>query len=285
MTVVATALRHKILLEYGKHPNFAAVGKKLRVDPRTVKRWVMRSESGALQEKLRSGRKPLVSEAAASKAEELLMSGKYHSCKQVAAELAALGLTARAVDATTVSRHAKARATAEGAPIVAKRGKPVKALTTVNLRKRLDFCKANLGRSWANVMITDRKKFMFSYPGTSVKRVQWVRKGEQRQAYRPNNPMVVNMYAGITKHGVTKAHLVTGTSKLKTSYKNMKGQPSRNITSAEYVDVMLATLLPEGARLFTSAGVSGWVLQQDGDPTHKRSSAKVITVWGSKEKG
>jgi hypothetical protein len=118
-----------------------------------------------------------------------------------------------------------------------------------------------------------------------VKRVQWVRKGEQRQAYRPNNPMVVNMYAGITKHGVTKAHLVTGTSKLKTSYKNMKGQPSRNITSAEYVDVMLATLLPEGARLFTSAGVSGWVLQQDGDPTHKRSSAKAITVWGSKGKG
>ena len=99
MTVVATALRHKILLEYGKHPNFAAVGKKLRVDPRTVKRWVMRSESGALQEKPRSGRKPLVSEAAASKAEELLMSGKYHSCKQVAAELAELGLTARAVDA------------------------------------------------------------------------------------------------------------------------------------------------------------------------------------------
>ena len=56
-------------------------------------------------------------------------------------------------------------------------------------------------------MITDRKKFLFSFPGTSVKRVQWLKKGEQRQAYRPNNPMVVNMYAGITKHGVTKAQV------------------------------------------------------------------------------
>jgi hypothetical protein len=133
-------------------------------------------------------------------------------------------------------------------------------------------------------MITDRKKFLFSFPGTSVKRVQWLKKVEQRQAYRPNNPMVVNMYAGITKHGVTKAHLVTGTSKLKTIYKNKKGQPSRNITSAEYEDVVTNTLLPEGARIFAAAGLSGWILQQDNDPTHKGASARALKAWNGERK-
>ena len=71
-------------------------------------------------------------------------------------------------------------------------------------------------------MITDRKKFHFKYPGCRVKRVQWVRRGEQRTADRPNNPMCVNMYAGITCYGVTKAHLVTGTSKMTTNFKNQE---------------------------------------------------------------
>jgi hypothetical protein len=285
MTVLGIATRHKILLEYGKHSSFNAVGKKLHIDPRTVKRWVLRSDSGGLEVLKRSGRKCLMSKAASCKAVELLLSGKLDSCRQVAMELKQLGLTSKVVHGTTLARHAKAQAMADGTPILAKTGKPVKALTSKNRDQRLAFCEANMRRNWGNVMITDRKKFLFSYPGTSVKRVQWLKKGEQREAYRPNNPMVVNMYAGITKHGVTKAHLVTGTSKLKTSYKNMKGHLSRNITSAEYEDVVTMTLLPEGARLFASAGVSGWILQQDNDPTHKKASARALMAWSAKRRG
>ena len=278
------ATRHTILLEYGKHPNLNVVAKKCGVDPRTVKRWVLRSESGSLQVLKRSGRKRLMSEDASRKAVELLLSGGFHNCSQVASELRRLGLTSKVVDATTLSRNAKAQATADGTSIIAKTGKPVKALTAKNKDQRLAFCKANMGRNWGHVMITDRKKFLFSFPGTSVKRVQWLKKGEQRLAYRPNNPMVVNMYAGITKHGVTRAHLVTGTSKLKTTYKNKKGQPSRNITSAEYEDVVTNTLLPEGARIFAAAGLSGWVLQQDNDPTHKGASARALKAWNGERK-
>ena len=91
-------------------------------------------------------------------------------------------------------------------------------------------------------MITDRKKFFFRYPGSVVKRVEWLRKGERRIASRPNNSQAVNMYAGITKHGVTKPHLVTGTSKMATTFKNMKGIAARNITSQEYETVCLETL-------------------------------------------
>ena len=279
MTVLRIATRNKILSEYQKQHNFNAVAKKLRVHRRTVKRWVVRSQSGSLEELTRSGRKRLMSEDASRKAVELLLSGEFHNCSQVAVELRDLGLTSKVVNATTLSRHAKAQATADGTSIMAKTGKPVKALTEQNKDKRLAFCKANARRNWGRVMITDRKKFLFSFPGTSVKRVQWLRKGEQRQAYRPNNPMVVNMYAGITKHGVTKAHLVTGTSKHKTTYKNKQGQPAKNITSAEYEDVVTNTFLPEGARIFTAAGMSGWILQQDNDPTHKAASARALNAW------
>ena len=285
MTVLEMSTRTKILQEYGKQPNFNVVAKRLNVDPRTVKRWVLRIESGGLEVLKRSGSNRLLSEDASRKAAQLLLTGEFDNCKQVAAETRNLGLTNKVVHATTLSRHVKAQAIVDGTPILAKTGKPRKALTPRNRAERLAFCEANMARNWGHVMITDRKKFLFSFPETRVRRVEWLKLGECREAYRPNNPMVVNMYAGITKHGVTKAHLVTGTSKLKTSYKNKKGKLSRNITSAEYVDVVTKTLLPEGARIFAAAGLSGWTLQQDNDPTHKGASARALEARNSNRKG
>ena len=60
--------------------------------------------------------------------------------------------------------------------------------------------------------------------------VAWVKVGSQRVAPRVNRAMVVNMYEGITRFGVTKPHLVVGTSKHKSIYFNKKGQTSKNIT-------------------------------------------------------
>ena len=59
-------------------------------------------------------------------------------------------------------------------------------------------------------MFSDRKNFSFRYPGSHVRHMEWVKKGQKRQAYTPNHPMVLNVYAGITKYGVTKVHKVTG---------------------------------------------------------------------------
>jgi len=286
MVVASRSTRQAIVLAYEKCPVYAKVAKRFNVDWRVVKGWVCRfKEMGNLDVEAGSGRKPKLSRAAASKAVQLLLSGEFDNCHQVAVELHQQGLTSTVVHGSTLARHAKAQAAAEGSPIVAKAGKPVKALSPQNAVQRLAFCNANKRRNWGTVMITDRKKFLFTYPGSSVRQVQWLKKGQQRTAYRPNNPMVVNMYAGITKYGVTKAHLVTGTSKHKTNYMNMKGQPARNITSAEYEDVLTRTLLPEGKRLFSSAGISKWVLQQDNDPTHRRATSKVLQAWNSSNKG
>ena len=90
--------------------------------------------------------------------------------------------------------------------------------------------------------------------------------------------MVVNLYAGITKWGVTKSHIVAGNSKHKSSYLNKKGQPSKNISAAEYKAVLKDTRLPEGSRIFGTRGVSTWFLQQDNEPTHKVAE-QVVKEW------
>jgi hypothetical protein len=58
------------------------------------------------------------------------------------------------------------------------------------------------------------------------------------------------------------------------------GKPSRNITAAEYRDVMLETLLPEGQRLMGPHTRGGWFFQQDNDPSH-RGAGRLIEEYNS----
>jgi hypothetical protein len=97
--------------------------------------------------------------------------------------------------------------------------------------------------------------------------------------------MAVNLYAGITKYGVTKPHIMAGTSKHSSAFKNKKGKEAKNITSQEYEHVLRTTLLPEGKRLFAAQGISGWVLQQDNDPSHKKASHTAISAWNNSNPG
>ncbi len=126
--------------------------------------------------------------------------------------------------------------------------------------KRLQFAHAHLGTSWSKVMLTYMKKFLFKYPGAQKRSTYWVEKGERPRVNKVNNPMVVNVCAGITKFGVSKVHFVAGTSKLKSLHTTLKGQPARNITKSGYKEVLEATMLPEGCRLFRDVGSSSWVL-------------------------
>jgi DDE superfamily endonuclease len=94
----------------------------------------------------------------------------------------------------------------------------------------------------------------------------------------------VNVYAGITKYGITKVHCVAGTHKHETKHTTLKGQTPKNITKSEYKEVMEKTLLPEGNRIFRSAGLSSWVFQQDNDPSHSEA-AHTIKAWNKKHSG
>ena len=55
-----------------------------------------------------------------------------------------------------------------------------------------------------------------------MRTVQWGRTGPK--ACNVNHSMCVNVYAGITLYGVTECHLVTGTSKHKSTFTNRRGR-------------------------------------------------------------
>lgn len=85
----------------------------------------------------------------------------------------------------------------------------------------------------------------------------------------------MNLYAGITRQGVTKICEVAGTTKYKHNYKSKKGTAARNITSGQYIDVLEKVLLPDGKVKFKKGA---WMLQQDNDPAHSVAGA-TIARW------
>lgn len=278
------AERHRIVFEYEKCGSYRGVVKKLGYHRKTIKRWVTKAKSGeGLFASVGGGKKKALDTAGAKKAVELLLSGEYSSAQEVAKELHKQGLTTtnEVPHPSTIIRHAKEAAARQGKPIRAVSGKPSKLLTANTIQKRLAFCNSNSTRSWSNVMFTDRKKFYFRYPGTRFFRYQWVEKGKVRVAYSPSKPSGLNVYMGITNWGITKPHIVSGTTGVTSKFRNKRGQVAKNITISEYKQVLGQTLIPEGRRLFSSAHISHWILQQDNDPTHKKASQVAVALWNT----
>lgn len=270
MRALPDELRWQIVLTWKELKSIRATQRALGLGYHVVWHWVSKYKNTlAVQPIKRKGPPHLVSVSAARKAKDLLLSGDCHGGMDVARALLSLGLTRKLLSASTVIRATKRQARKDGDPIRALRGKPAKRLTAKTMLARLAFARLNKKRDWQHVMFTDRKKFLFIHPGCEVKPVTWVRKGERRQENRVNHPMAVNVYAGVTVHGVTACVEVAGSSKHTSKYTNKRGQPAKNITAAEYKDVVTYTLLPEGQRLMAGAGLSSWVFQQDNDPTHK----------------
>jgi len=280
--------RHRICFEFQSCQNISKIAKKLKLSRKTVHRWIHRHQTvGNVKNRKRSGRKPSLDTKTAKMAMSMLSSNMHTSGQEVAKELFRQSLTSgkNPVAGSTVIRHAKAMARAESVPIHAVRRQPQKQLSQGNMAQRLEFCLANKSRNWTNVMFTDRKRFMFLYPGQQIKNVAWVVKGEPRLALKASNALCINLYAGITKFGVTRPHIVAGTSKLATQFSNQRGVTAKNITSAEYKQVLSNTLLPDGDRLFRGQGITNWIFQQDNDPSHKRSASLALSEWNNKHMG
>ncbi len=163
-------------------------------------------------------------------------------------------------------------------------GKFERQLTAAQEKRRVDFAVSSKKVEWQRTMATDRCRFYFKHPGEHKKPSYWVVKGTRPRVKMVTNPQCVNVYAGITKFGITKLHLVAGTSKMKSQHTTRKGTPARNITGSEYKEVLEKTFLPEGSRLFQAAGITRWILLQDNDPTHK-AAAQVIDAWNKAHPG
>ena len=277
--------RLKLVLDFERHQNVTKVATINGTSRETVRHWVkVYHDTGDVLARP-SGRCPSLTVAAKQQAHTMLLSNKYAGTRHVAEELYAQGHTSRIVDRTTIARAAKSYAIAtNGTPIHVVRGEPERQLTAATKAKRVEFAKANKGTNWSTVMFTDRKKFYFKYPGEQKKACYWVQKGNKPRVNKVNNPMAVNVYAGITKFGITKLHFVAGTSKQQVKHKNLKGQPARNITKSEYKEVLMKTLLPEGSKKFKNQGCTRWIFQQDNDPTHKIAK-DTIQAWNKAHPG
>jgi transposase len=268
--------RGQILAVFETTANLSLTAHKCGVSRQAVYRWVQRSHTtGDVLRKKGSGRKAAVSSAAATRAVQLLTEESGRSTSQASRTLLREGLTNSLLHRTTVARAAKQAAKQSGKPIRCVTGRPAKCLTAANKAKRAAFAAANKRRQWARVLFTDRKKFLFHHPGARVSRSQWVKSGERRTAVTVNHPQAVNVYMGICTYGCTPCKKIAGTSKLKTPFTNKGGRPAKNVTSQVYADVLTSTFLPAGNRLFSKAGMSSWLLQQDNDPSH-RVAARIV---------
>jgi molybdate transport repressor ModE-like protein len=208
----------------------------------------------------------------------------HASASEVAVQLFNEGIVERLLHKTTVIRAAKAHADEVGIPLKYSQGKPQKELSQATLKARLAFAKENAKTNWNLVLFTDRKKFGFKYPGVKVYKGKWLKGKEKHIAHQVNHAYTVNVYCGLSPHGMTVAHAVAGTKGLKSPYCNKQGKPAKNITAEEYEQVMKTTLLPGGRSLFTQGnGIGSWVFQQDNDPAHKDAS-KHLRAWNNKHK-
>lgn len=286
---ISDDLRCEIKFAYKRLGSISAVARELGLTRRTVKRWLERhlkeearrkkgrraSVAEVIKDAPGRGRKGVLTLQLAETVAEMLQSPDFPTANSVALQLHADRLAPRVVHRSTISRAVHRLARAGGIVLKFRRGRPRKMLKPDTMRKRLLFAEKHKKERWQNTLFTDRKKFQFCYPGQRVGRGRWVAQGEAYEAYTVNHPQVVNVYAGICRFGVTGCHIVAGTSQHQSTFKNKQGGKAKNITSAEYENVLLTTLLPGGERLFRRHSVSAWVLQQDNDPTHRVAKSAV----------
>ena len=274
-----------VVRDFRKNGNASATARKHGVNRKSVLKYAkMLKTNKNIITKKSTGRPKAMGDDACKLAESLLLDGEVGGLNQVANELQQqLGLK---VSTKTLSKSVKAFCSHESRPIKARFKKPTKQLSMATREKRIAFCTKNRNRNWSNVMFTDRCKFNFYYPGVRVQSCAWVRVGHEREAPKVNHASCLNVYAGITKFGVTSMVVVAGTTKHKTTFKNKKGGDAKNITGGEYKHVVLQ-FLAEGKRIYTDkrVGVTHWYLQQDNDPTHKKASRAAMDEWRASNQG
>lgn len=275
MVSVSRPLRMKIIKEHAKTNNIAAAAESVGVSYNTAKRWVARSN---VEDLPRIGRPKVLNEAAELKAMEALLNPTFEGADDVARQLHILQIAPRKVSRQTITRAARRAAKRTDTKLSVQRGKPENKLSDQHKHKRLVFAAQHLDTDWGHVVFTDRKRFSFRYPGEKVKRVVWCRRGQKQQVTAASHPRSVNVYAGLTRWGTTQPHVVAGSSGHKSKHFNKHGQPAKNITAAEYSDVLTHTLLPCSQRIFSQQGISFWQFQQDNDPTH-RAADRIIHMW------
>jgi len=136
--------------------------------------------------------------------------------------------------------------------------------------RRFTWAQEHRFENWDKVMFTD--SHIYQTGGTTArKRLQRVNRRKFR--YTTAHGLKIHIYAGLSIHGLTKVHFVSGTTGQR-YISPRTGQATRGVQQEEYHEVIRKTLVPEGQRLFRS---SSFTVLQDGAPCHTARGTR--TVW------
>ena len=283
MAHLSIKARYRIVEEWERVGTISQTSKNLKIRKGTCKLWIDRYlATGNVDDKVGRGRKPFLSDEAAEHALDVLIGNDHKGPDDVARTLVKEKKVSVVVHRCTLQRAAQKAAKWRGKKLVAFRGKPKgKHLGAPTVKKRLDYCKKMLNKSYANVLFTDRCKFPFESPGCVVRPVTYGFEGEYMAVTKVNHPKVFNGYGGFSRHGTTDFYECAGTYGRKSKYLNRRGKESSNITIHEYKDILVRDLLPDALKTFRNKGQCSLVLLQDNDPSHREAS-EVLKEFNKK---
>jgi hypothetical protein len=151
-------------------------------------------------------------------------------------------------------------------------------ITTASAMQRLVFAKQHLnaGTNWAGVMAID--SCMFRLDRVGGRRGVWrlLEDGPQRAVGVPSHSRkgALHAYAGITAFGKTQLVFVSGTTGMRPSFKNAKGEYMKGVGAAEFQHVLRTKLVPAAEEIFCAAEVDSWQLLMDRAPAHSAASTQ-----------
>lgn len=260
--------------------SIAVASQKTGEQLRFVRKWKMQWQlRKTVADNKRSGRKKVVSKAQKDAMAVLL--SEHQSMSKVKAILVEQHGLAPSTSLSTLYRAAK-----EQMELSAPVKQPL--ITAAGRSFRVTFANQELGGTtdWNTVMAIDSTYFTLN--GSSPRRRYWVMKGHKAVVHKPNKSQQLHVYGGICAHGKTPLFFVTGTTGLKTDYKDSRGEKARGVGAEEFQQMLEKELIPAAEQIFSAAGVTSWSLLMDKAPAHNAKATrefmadkgiKVIENW------
>ncbi len=148
-------------------------------------------------------------------------------------------------------------------------------LTKKNMDRRVAFAQQVLDSGASGASLTSIDSAYFTLNAQNPNGKVWTRCGVKPIKTKPNRSQQLHVYGGISVHGKTPLYYVTGTSGLKTNYRNKRGK-LKGVGQEEFQDLLLQQLAPAAQQLFDDAGAGKTTLLLDRAPAHTAASTKKI---------
>ena len=264
---------HQAHPEWSNRQVAAAVG----VHHQAVKHWVAVFEStGAVKDKPRAGRKPLLSQSDVKKLRQIAL--KKHTPAKFSASRLSNALQAEGgahPSARTLRRSLRVAGWKYG------HSQKVLMLTAAHRAKRLAWAKAHLRKrtAFSSWMFSDSKVFLLHRAAGKTGVKIWYPRNCRPRTAVPKRSKGLHAYLGGTKHGVTSVIYVTGGGSQKSGHIDPKTEkPFAGVSAIEYQKDVLPRLVHDGNMLFATNSSKGgeWILQQDNARPHVAASTKKV---------